>query len=141
MADKSPIGSAIVLLIGVIIAIWLPVRIYEVWTGTRSSPPVTIEKTFLGVTTFKLTGRNFPMAGIGFMFGVVVFAVGLGLEGVLSTIFGVQIDAIVKPVVVGGILLGNFFGLIAQMQFWVGHPRLLMPPHLRDENEDSEQTD
>lgn len=135
MAETSLIGTAIVFVIGILLVLWLPVRIRSVWRGEQSAPPLPIperKKRILGRKVFDVTDRNFPLMGGAFLFGVGTFAVGLGAEGILSTTFGMQTKAAIMPVVGGCIGLGTICGLLAQIMYLTDRPKFLMPPALRD---------
>lgn len=111
MGETSPIGATIVFVIGLLLVLWLPLRIRAVWRGEKSAPPVPIserKKRIFGRKVFDVTDRNFPLVGGAFFFGVGVFAVGLGAAGVFSTILGIHTKGAIMPVV--GVCIG--FGTI-----------------------------
>ncbi|RRJ30648.1 hypothetical protein [Halocatena pleomorpha] len=135
MGETSPIGATIVFVIGLSLVFWLPLRIRDVWRGEKSAPPMPIperKKRIFGRKVFDVTDRNFPLSGGAFLFGVGVFAVGLGAEGVFSTILEIHIKAAIMPVVASGIGLGTICGLLAQIMYLTDRPKFLMPPALRD---------
>lgn len=135
MGVSSPIGATIVFVIGLLLVLWLPLRIRAVWRGEKSAPPMPIserKKRIFGRKVFDVTDRNFPLVGGAFLFGVGVFAVGLGVEGVFSTILGVHTKGAIMPVVGVCIGLGTICGLLAQVMYLTDRPTFLMPPALRD---------
>jgi hypothetical protein len=130
----SLIGSAIVGILGLIFALWLPFRILAVWRGEKSAPPVPIrkkDKYFLGYHIFDVNERNFPVFGTS-LFCMAVFALFMGISGALESMGGSGGIQLFKGIVFVMLGLAFLFGLIAQVIFTFGRPKSLIPPSHRE---------
>lgn len=135
----SLIGSAIVLMIGLLALLWLPVRIRAVWNGEKSAPPLPIRKRSYHIADFDVTDRNFPMIGAA-LFCLAAFGFLMGAGGVIgsmgSSTLSEQLTAGSAAMMAPTIL----FAIMAQVIYSFDRPQFLVPPHLRGEYEQDEQS-
>lgn len=127
----SLIGSAIVGILGLIFALWLPFRILAVWRGEKSAPPIPIRKKSTHIMDFEVNDRNFPMFGTAILC-MAGFALFLGIGGVLKSMGVSGLTELIPKV--AAVLLGLAFlcGLMAQAIFSLGRPKSLIPPSHRE---------
>lgn len=126
------VGPAIVLVSGLFALLWLPLRIRAVWNGEKSAPPIPIKTKFYHIADFEVTDRTFPIFG-GSLFCLAVSMFLLSFEVVLRSV-GISTLQLPLSSVGAALLAPTFlFAIISQIVYSFGRPKFLIPPHLRDE--------
>lgn len=138
MIEDELIVSIILIVVGLSLLIWLPLRIRAVWHGEKSAPPINRRKyyLFIGYRDW-ITERTFPMAGLSFACLAGLW-VSMGLWEMLIQLGVVRGTDPVIWLMAVFVPLGAFFGFLTLIISLTGEPEALIPPSERGKPLDAE---